>query len=364
MEHDFANIVKEKIEEALKSRGRVNVLIAGKTGVGKSTLINAVFQGDFAETGHGKPVTQNTREIVKEGIPLHIFDTRGLELAKFSETLQELDQLINQRAALTDANEHLHCAWVCISEDGRRVEPAETNLVAMLAKQRIPVVVVVTKARADEGFRATVQQLIPQASNVIRVRAKSEKIEGIEQILPPQGLKELVDWTMGVVPEGQRNAFAAAQKVDMRLKQNRAHLIVLGAATSAAAIGATPIPFADAALLVPVQIGMLAGISAVFGLPLSSAFLTTLVTSTIAGAGGTLAGRAIVSGLLLLIPGAGVILKGVISGTTAVLFTTAFGEAYIATLSSLIEEDPKNPPTPEQIAARLVEEMKKRNPFK
>lgn len=312
MDTNFADILKEKIEEALKSRGRVNILVAGKTGVGKSTLINAVFQGDFATTGHGKPITQNTREIIKEGIPLHIFDTRGLELSKFSETLGELEQLINQRASATDGNEHLHCAWICISEDSRRVEDAEINLANMLAKH-MPVVIAVTKARADKGFLSEVQRLVPQASNVIRLRAIEELLDD-GHTLQPHGLKELVDWTMGIVPEGQKNAFAAAQKVVLRFKQERSHLIVVGSATSAAAVGAIPIPFSDAIALVPIQVGMLAGISAVFGLPLTSAFLTTIVGSTIAGTGGTLAGRAIVGSLLLLIPGAGVFLKGVISG--------------------------------------------------
>lgn len=40
-----------------------------RTGVSKSTLIDSVFQGNFATTGQGRPVTQNTREIKKEGIP-------------------------------------------------------------------------------------------------------------------------------------------------------------------------------------------------------------------------------------------------------------------------------------------------------
>lgn len=35
-----------------------NVLIAGGTGVGKSTLINSVFHGRMAATGQGKPVTK------------------------------------------------------------------------------------------------------------------------------------------------------------------------------------------------------------------------------------------------------------------------------------------------------------------
>ena len=46
----------------------------------KSTLINAVFQSNLTETGQGRPVTKGTREINKQGVPLTIFDTRGLVL--------------------------------------------------------------------------------------------------------------------------------------------------------------------------------------------------------------------------------------------------------------------------------------------
>ena len=70
--------VKKAVREALEERGHVNVLIAGATGVDKSTLINAIFQGNFATTGQGLPVTPNTREIKKDDIPLSIFDTCGL----------------------------------------------------------------------------------------------------------------------------------------------------------------------------------------------------------------------------------------------------------------------------------------------
>src|SRR6267143_1929179 len=65
-----------------------------------------------------------------------------------------------------------------------------------------------------------------------------------------------------VVPEGQRSAFAAA-----------------------------PIPFSDAVLLVPVQVGMLASMSAVFGLPVSTGFLSTLLGSALTALGATFAGR-------------------------------------------------------------------------
>jgi HEAT repeat protein/uncharacterized protein (DUF697 family)/GTPase SAR1 family protein len=349
---DIGALAKEKLREALRERGHVNVLIAGRTGVGKSTLINSVFQGQLATTGQGKPVTQNTREITKGDIPLSIFDTRGLEMADFDSTKQALRAFVSDRSKEPDARKHVHVGWVCISEDLRRVERAEEELTKMLA-EFMPVVVIITKARADQNFRATVQSLLPYARNVVRVRAIREELDD-GHALPQLGLQDLIDLTMEVVPEGQRRAFTAAQKVDIALKKKQSHLIVTGAAASAAAVGLTPIPFADAALLVPIQVGMLAGITATFGLSFNEGFLASLVGSVITGTGATMAGRAIVGGLLKLIPGVGSVVGGAISGATAAAITTAFGEAYIASLVALFKHGGEAP-----TAAEVLEKFKR-----
>jgi len=76
---DVIHIVQDilqKTEEEVKSMAPVNILVAGKTGVGKSTLINAVFRENLAQTGIGKPVTKHLERITKEGIPLVLFDPR------------------------------------------------------------------------------------------------------------------------------------------------------------------------------------------------------------------------------------------------------------------------------------------------
>src|SRR5262249_60496565 len=108
---------KKALDEALRERGRANVLIAGRTGVGKSTLVNSIFQGNLATTGQGRPVTETTREITKEGIPLSIFDTRGLEMVDFHGALRSLRDFLAERRADRDPNKHIHVAWACISED-------------------------------------------------------------------------------------------------------------------------------------------------------------------------------------------------------------------------------------------------------
>ena len=210
-------MINEAVENAFKKRGQVNVLIAGRTGVGKSTLINAVFQGNLATTGQGRPVTTHVREIHKEGIPLTILDTRGLELADFDDTLNALKQILRERKASPDPTKHIHVAWICISEDSRRVELAESKLCEMLAEY-CPVVGVITKARSDSGFRAEVQSLLPEARNVVRVRAIPEVFDD-GHAMPPEGLVALIELTEELVPEAHRNALSAAQRVSIRIKK-------------------------------------------------------------------------------------------------------------------------------------------------
>src|SRR2546423_3881729 len=147
---NLGELVKKALDEALRERGHVNVLIAGRTGVGKSTLVNAVFQGDFATTGQGRPVTLATREITKEGVPLSIIDTRGLEMANYAASLAALTDFVAERKRDRDSNRHVHVCWVCVEEDLRRVEQAESDLARTMA-EHVPVVGVITKARADRG---------------------------------------------------------------------------------------------------------------------------------------------------------------------------------------------------------------------
>ena len=176
VEPNLAAALTKAREEAQRNLGRVNVLIAGRTGVGKSTLINSVFHGRMAATGQGEPVTQRTRLLTKEDIPLAIWDTCGLEMSNFQETLGELKRLVAQRDRESDPQNCIHVAWLCVHENGRRVEAAKVEFCQELA-QYMPVLGVITKARSDNGFRSEVQQQMPEARNVVRVRALAEALD-------------------------------------------------------------------------------------------------------------------------------------------------------------------------------------------
>jgi uncharacterized protein (DUF697 family) len=101
---------------------------------------------------------------------------------------------------------------------------------------------------------------------------------------------------------------------------------------------------------------MLAKISSIFGLSLSEAMLKTLITAVIGTTAATLTGRAVVSGLLKLIPGAGTLVGGAIAAAAAGTITTTLGKIYIATLESICAKSGGGFPNQDEI----VSEFKKR----
>ncbi|MEJ1229857.1 MAG: GTPase [Galbitalea sp.] len=55
--------------EELPMPERANIALFGATGVGKSTLLNAIFGAPIAKTGVGDPVTQSTELFVNAAEP-------------------------------------------------------------------------------------------------------------------------------------------------------------------------------------------------------------------------------------------------------------------------------------------------------
>src|SRR5262249_49171193 len=99
------SVWEEKLNEARKAIGRFNIIVAGRTGVGKTTLIGAIFGEDIGNTLMGRPRTRGRIWYpVSPGDAdiLRLCDTEGLEMERYRETLDGLKREIESRNASGD----------------------------------------------------------------------------------------------------------------------------------------------------------------------------------------------------------------------------------------------------------------------
>lgn len=337
------------INSRIANLNTLNIVIVGKTGVGKSTLINTVFREELADTGTGKPVTQSMRKYTKSGFPLSIYDTKGFELGKDAqqEVKEELLQTIKQGVESRDIDKAIHCIWYCINVTSNRFEPDEIQWIKEFTEQnrvyQVPIIILLTQAFSKKNAQEMKKIIERENLDVIQVLpllAQDYEIDD-NYCAKAYGTDKLIEIMQEALPDELIDTLMNVQQANLEMKQKKAQAAVATAATAAFTEGASPIPFSDAALLIPTEVTMIASITVIFGFEINKSVLTGLV-STIVGAGGaTLAGKTIVSNIFKMIPGLGTIAGGAISGATAAMLTTALGEAYIGIMTAMFNGEIK-----------------------
>ncbi len=341
---DTDKIAQEAIDaiaEKIKNLNTLNIIVAGKTGVGKSTLINAVFRDKLAETGMGKPVTDHMRKISKKGIPLAIYDTKGFELGRDvqQQVKQEVMETISKGLATQDINKAIHCIWYCINTASNRVEPEEIEWLKELSKEnqitQVPIIVVLTQSFSKKNADAMRKMILNENLDVVQVVPVLAEDYEIDEayVARSYGLDVLIHVMGEALPDELMDTLQNVQIASLAEKKKRAQAAIATATLAAAGEGAAPIPFSDCALLIPTQLGMIASITVIFGFDVNKSILTAFLSSTLGSGGATLLGKTVVSNLVKLIPGVGTIAGGAISAATAGVLTAALGEAYIGIMT-------------------------------
>ena len=115
----------------------LTVYLVGKSGVGKSTLINEVLRlkkEDCAEEGIGQFITKETKPYVSDSMTfLRLVDSRGIELNKKygpKQVKKDAEEFIKDQKETNDPNKFVQCICYCLTGD--RFEDSEIELLDSL----------------------------------------------------------------------------------------------------------------------------------------------------------------------------------------------------------------------------------------
>ena len=289
---------------------------------------------------------ENPQSTPSPAIPLslHRVLRRGLELEKYAETLQDLaaprhgapeglGPPIGMCTARGSASVKIHDAWTTAKSASSRCSRSTTCPSSASSRRRARIRVFAPKCSA----------CCRSARNVVSVRAMHEVLdEGAE--LPPRGLPELRrrhdERDPRSASDGVRRG-ATRMSLALEAETRTERRCPVPAARRRRGRRDAHLPFADAALLVPIQIAhRLVGISSTFGAGRrDDAFFGTLVSSVTGTVGAQLSrGRAYRRRILQAHPRPRERRSvAPYSGATAATLTTTLGHSYVAVLGKLLE---------------------------
>lgn len=158
---------------------KCNVLIMGKTGTGKSSLLNFICDTDLAKTGAGKPVTGEgiyEYNVRINGQSVRIFDSWGIEAGKVDRWKHLIDKSLHDHGVQKSMDDWFHSVIYCIQAGGGRVEDIDAEIIKKFLGEGYLLTVVLTKAdQVDEEDEARMKQVILSeiSSNLPHSRGKA-----------------------------------------------------------------------------------------------------------------------------------------------------------------------------------------------
>lgn len=85
-----------------------NIMLLGRTGVGKSSFINYLIGKEVSKVGIGMPITQGFNVYQYDsisGTPLQIFDSKGLEVMDYKTIKKDIFDFVGKRCGSQDVHE-------------------------------------------------------------------------------------------------------------------------------------------------------------------------------------------------------------------------------------------------------------------
>lgn len=346
----------ENIKEMLMDNRPPRVLIIGRRGAGKSSIVNALFKARVAKVGSVLSETGKAswHTFSNSQGSIEILDTRGLgdrtrpESANFAVAMDDIKAEI--REICPDV-----ILFMCKAKEVDSHIKSDLENVALVRKYiaethsyEIPVAALVTQVdeldpkRIEPPYDHPVKQKnIREAVKALQEAYSDSSIELLEAIPVSAyaefdgdrivyenfwNIEELVTYLMDHLPRSAQLQLARLTRL-RKLQKRLARTIIGSTATICGGIAATPIPLGDIFPITAAQIGMIMGIGYIGGREMSKKTAREFLAAMGLNVGAGLALRELArASVKFFFPGGG----NVISAGIAFAATWGIGEASVA----------------------------------
>ncbi|KAG8928573.1 hypothetical protein FRC02_006724 [Tulasnella sp. 418] len=140
--------LQSTVHSVLDDLPKFRILLLGKSGVGKSSLINNIFRIPIAEVAHFRAGGANiNEEITSDSNPHFILhDSIGFESGSL-EQFKTVENFIKERSQKAEVSERIHAIWLCttVPVSGSRVFEVGDERLFQMDLGGVPLIVVFTK---------------------------------------------------------------------------------------------------------------------------------------------------------------------------------------------------------------------------